>query len=290
MLVGSGCAARIEEALAPRLPGLTRQGPGRWTFAAPGPAVQDAEAALHRDFFVLEAGLCGRRQVDHAESLLLRNAGLPAPAKIVLPPGCLPPCLRAEVLASEALDESIADVTASFLTAAEQLRQDVKPRGECDPSPRAGPEDEAVLGPLGARCEEAGWPVRERPGGRLAVHLGDEGDGRWAGLEAGPGGAPTLAVELPGAERPSGTVRKAAALLLLAAGGQVRLVRPAVAPAAAGWTPRLEVPFARVPGSPALHAALEALAVACRLYAAEVEALGDERIASHYLELRCRRE
>jgi hypothetical protein len=132
------------------------------------------------------------------------------------------------------------------------------------------------LDEMAAVIEEAGWTTYRRDD-RLAVPV----DGYTAEAAPDSDGFSVFTMQVCQGRHRSRGSRKAAALLLLRAGGAVRMASGFLAGERAGF-------MARVPpaaGSDGIGDALAALTHCARYYAKEVSALGDERAAAAYLAL-----
>ena len=136
-------------------------------------------------------------------------------------------------------------------------------------------------------CKEAGWPLTERAGNRVAVEL--DVPGCFCQALVQPRGRKGLHVGVQLACAPSSDAasRHAVNVLLLHACHFVRMARATArtgdGATAYGW----EVSLDRVAGVREVEHALAALSVACRLSACEVSLFQqDESLARRYLMLR----
>jgi len=256
-----------------------------WRLALPGAGARHAEGVLRDGFFMLRTPAHGPVSKGGAWDLLVRNATLRGLTKIVYPPTTEHPWILAELPLVGDDQEEIAVTVSTFMAAfAEEGDGGRVPAARASlPSGRAGGGAEREA--LRLRCEESGWPVAEHGPDCLTVDLGRDGGGCRALAAVLPDGTCRLCADLPWWEERRDAVRQAIGLLLLRAGGHVRVVRPCVAGENGGGGPRFEVCLHRVPPASLVDAALAALAVACRLYAAEVKALADADIAHLYLAL-----
>jgi len=134
-------------------------------------------------------------------------------------------------------------------------------------------------------CREAGWGGRERSQGSVVVDLETGGEFYQATLTESPSAGLHAWVELArcGISRSS---RAALGVLLLTAGGLVRMARPAVDENLEPASTRFEVRLPPTSGSSELDHGLSALSIACRLCGSEARALQDEALARQYLAVR----
>lgn len=119
-----------------------------------------------------------------------------------------------------------------------------------------------------ARLVEAGWPTEVRADGSLALDLGVPDAFIQAEIELRRG-EQLCTASLAAPQSVSAAGREAMAMLLLRAGGAVRLARPVLP--RSDDAPRFEVVLTADPDVGELAHALAALAVACRLFAREIE-------------------
>ena len=218
-----------------------------------------------------------------AVDLLERNARLSGGARVVLHPDLEAPQVRVELPLDDEVDLVGRIREASAGLAAARWRT-----VEEGVDPAAGPvvaDDD-----LAERCRETGWEVASREPGRLAVALDVPGTLQHAVVERRGDGSVAVAVPVldPSTVEPQPAAeacRTASALLLLAAGGVVRMVRAAATTRDGTLHAWLEVVFATRPRAVELAHAFAALSVAYRLVGREVAVLwGDETVARTYLE------
>ena len=282
-----------------------------WQFSLSNGRPLQVSARLRGDWLLLSTLACtasgSREDPDEGpaepERMLGLNRLIDGPAKLVLPAGSTRPELRADLLVDDAslaaqLDGGLNGETLQRLAeACLGLKQGAEliasggPRDE-EPDPEEGKLDEASAGgAVGAEeelldlCDRAGWEGKSGRDGRLSVPLPTADGLLQARLTRTSRGIRTrVALVEPGTLGEAG--HRAVALLLLAVGAGVRLVR-----GAGGWRKPGELAtWAGVESWSAfraegLEASLSALTVACELCGREVEALADARLAARYLDL-----
>jgi hypothetical protein len=209
--------------------------------------------------------------------LLLRGQGaLQANCRYALPPCGGLPCGGLQVVGEVAADGG-ADLAERCREMVEGL---VAARAE-RPAPHrltagAVPERAREL------VAEVGWPVHERPDGRLAGTLPGV-DGAWSAELAGEPGGLRASVEIASMRSAGDATRLALGEMLLAAGHVVRFARAGIEEDGESCAVRFETRLPPDATPPELRHALAALAAACGACAGEVRALQDEALAKEYL-------
>lgn len=132
---------------------------------------------------------------------------------------------------------------------------------------------------LARLCEEAGWKATPRGDAACVVELECPGAFHQATVAAHGAGVRAF-VSLPKCDE-----SVAIHLLLLTAGGAVRMARPTIESSEGRVNAAFEVSFPTVPAAAHLAHALAALSVACRLCAEELRALQDPDVAREFLAL-----
>jgi len=233
---------------------LAREALADWPFAV----------RSHLDGAWLELSCEPVQSVAPGSALLQRNGELAGGVKFVLArTGPAPQVqLRAEVPLDIAPPEArrhIARAHAGFCAAL-----------AIDPTPAITASDSAgeAAVDLDARLREVGWPAEVRPDGSLSVDLDVPEEFLAAEIET-RAGETRCAVSLAAPESLDTTAWHATAMLLLRAGAVIRLARPVLSQP--GGAPRFEVALGGDPSPKELDHALAALAVACRLFAREVD-------------------
>jgi hypothetical protein len=262
-------------------------------------------ARLEGDWLLMKARLAFGSRLSGAIdpwSLLQANADLPGSVKFVVLPADPGLHARAElpVAAGVDLGQRLAQACAGFKQAAAVHARLIKKSGDEAAGSSRGRESvhrqvhagrcESEHIDLPGLCEEAGWNSTERPDGTNVVVLDLPDDFAPAQVEVGSCGTLRVATEIPpSGGTPPPRCRRALGVLLLRAGGVLRLARAAaqLSPPGAEASPavRFEVVFDSLPRATELAHALAALSVACRLYRREAMLLReDERLATAYLQ------
>ncbi len=242
--------------------------------------------ALDGGWLALEAPLADEPlpRGGYEPGLLAWNGLLTGGARFVL--GTAPSTVRvaADIVLEPDVDVlgRVAEAREGIVAALALLRG--KDAGQASLPPDAVAD---ATGDLLRLCRESGWPARERDGERLAIDLDVPDAVHQAVIERRADGAvvaaaPVLDATMAVLAAPSARGARALAVLLLRAGGLLRIVRAAAPPddvAAA----RFEV-VQRRPSVPELAHSFAALSLACRLAAAEAAALWhDDALARAYL-------
>jgi len=258
---------------------IERSAPDTWTLMLAGTLAR----ARHEDGW-LDLTACADRVPPAINSMsstsstggfgpLERNAALVAGIRLVAADASSGVALRADVPLDPALD--VPDRVGAALAAL------ASPAGRPVPTLR-GQLPAALL----AECHATTWPVEARGDHELTIDLGVSGLVERAVLAARADGTVTVAVPLlerGGPAPASDTIRTAVVHLLMRLAGVVRVVRAAADPGDPSSL-RFEVIGVTATTTEIDHAC-GALAVACRLAAAEVTALhSDEAVARLYLQ------
>ena len=271
---------RIPLVLAKIVDAVEPLGHAHWSFTLGNGAAIPGRARVEDGWLMLETERHHTPPTRSAWATLTSNAGLDGGARFALASRGIGLVVRADIALDPEVDveRRIIEASAGLTTAARGVLCASAPPTEVI---EASPD-------LASRCRDTGWPVAPRGTRELTVDLGVPGAFCQAVVSARADGtiatvAPLLesAVESP----PSEVGRRAVALLLLRLGGVVRLVRAAAAPDDPASL-CLEVVHTH-PTTVELAHAFAALAVACRLAAAEAVALyHDEAVARLYLQHR----
>jgi hypothetical protein len=234
-------------------------------------------------------------------SLLRANADLSGAVKFVILPADPGLFARAELPVAAGVDlglrvvqacagfKQAAAIHAGLVKKADDGAADTTQERKAESREVSGARRERKQIDLRGLCEEAGWISTERPDGTNVVALDLPDDFAPAQVEVDPCGALRVATEIPPCGgTPSPRCRQALGVLLLRAGGALRLARAAaqVSAQCEDGPPgaRFEVVFDTPPCATELGHAFAALSVACRLYRREAGLLrDDERIAGAYL-------
>lgn len=220
-----------------------------------------------------------------AAQLLGWNAILPVWVKFALSEdGC--PLARAE-LPIDALAGGAAMIREAwqgFRAAHSLLCDHGDYRAPTRPDPLPAPAQTVLL----SLCEEAGWNAMPRADNAVAVELECRGAFRQASFAPCASGLRAAIQFTASGGGVETEVAEAVTRFLLAAAGEVRMVRPAVASIAGKAVPRFEFLFSTMPSAALLAHAFSALSTASRLAAEEVRALQNTHVAREYLALRGR--
>jgi hypothetical protein len=135
-------------------------------------------------------------------------------------------------------------------------------------------------------CAETGWHTAVADGSGLRVDIPTRHGTTVARLESSSNAGLHFVIDLVDVAGRPDVCRRAAAALLLAVSGSVRLVKGAIVERGAGHITTLMSPLVTAREAE-IDDALSALSVACEGTVREVEALMDERLASEYLALSC---
>ena len=264
-MMKSRYVSAVDAALA-TVPGMVEQtAPGRYRVALAGVCVT---AWVDDSWLVMQSPALGETS---AAAMLARNSMLPALVKFALD-GSGNPMICAQI--------PIADLTGSAPLI----------RSTCEGIATAAADSPAPIGipvtppDLQGLCAEARWDFTTRSDGSLAVELECHGAFAQASLRAHGEGV-HLSVELADCLPCSPESESAIALLLLIAGGAVRLARPVLEQGGEMRTPRFEAVFSTIPSAAELSHALCALSVAFAACSEEVRVLWDPNVASEYLAL-----
>jgi hypothetical protein len=203
--------------------------------------------------------------------LLERNAHLPPSVKVVRTPDGRTSRLRAELLIGPSLLWRLPELWPDPATVSEAAEDAPDP----DPTCWIALVRECLL--------TAGWPVTERGSERFAVGLGPaRGLPLTALVEPADGLGVRMALGL-GAAAAAAVTREAVARFLVLGSADLPPVRPVTGSHGTAHAPRLEVVFGWGATAEELEHGIEALALAGRLIAPAVRALGAERVAREYL-------
>lgn len=282
----------ITTALAGSVSSLKEVDTGRWHFALVNGAVLRGSAAMDEAWLTLEADLPEAGRPLNLWRMLGRNAQAGGGAKFIYVPDRAV-ARRGEVrLRAEIPLDAGAALAERIRLACQGCKQahEARPRpgraAEVDAATSA-PADDAPAGEdLGELCSQAGWEHRQRASGRVSVALPVGTESYHAILDRTPAGALRAAVELGTVAKPSRPTRQALGLLLLTAGGLVRMVRPAAETEGSAARLSFEMVFDLPPSAGELSHALAALSVACRLCGREARVLEDQAVAAEYLSVR----
>lgn len=280
-----GCQARVREA-----------GFGFWRVDMPALAAATAAggimtARMEADWLLFDGhlGNIDGSPVDRDEvlrRLLAANGQLAAGAKFALVAASSNVRLRAELpLGPEVeLPSRIESVWAGLQAgwALWHRTGDILVRGDGGNGSWAGSrgtaECDESYNSIRDACGGTGWPLHERPDGRLLVDLEVPADAHvQAEVSAAADGGVWVRADIAAAEQAvSPTCATAIAILLLRLSGVVRLARATVG--------RLEVMLPAAPQSSEIARALSALSVASRLVESEARLLSaDDALARAYL-------
>jgi hypothetical protein len=285
----SGRAERREalggllERAAPR---VKSSGPESWRLSLANGSRLSAEARLEGPWLSLEAPLRSRRRARDPRELLGANARLEGGVRFSLPGGGRSVSLRADLplSPSEGLEARLRAGLRGLLEGAAFWRFRKRGTGEALP---AEPQDSDECGPgLADLCEEAGWGSRGLEGGARRVDLDSQRGVYHADIRAVAGGGASAAAELARLPSPGPSSRLAVAVLLLAAGGAVRLARPALRESVEETVAVAEVSLIPPLRAEALDRALGALSTLGWLCGPELAALAAPALADAYLEAR----
>jgi hypothetical protein len=193
------------------------------------------------------------------------------------------PYLRADVWV-----ERVADVEAWTRATRADFADAVRLLVDSGERPRARAVEPVAVGDVERACAEIGWRVAAADEAGLRVEI-DTRHGNYVARFESPGrsertgptpSSPRFVVDLLELSGRPEVCRRAAAALLMAVSGSVRLVKGAIA----DWGAALMVGLDAA-SQPDTDEALSALSVACEAAGREVQALMDERLASEYLAL-----
>lgn len=269
----------VPSALARIATAVERLGHQHWSLTLGNDPAVAARARVEDGWLGLAAERHHPPPTRGAWAILEWNRGLEGGARFALAPLAPGLLVRADIALDPEVDveRRILEACAGFTTAArggEHLAS-TTPAEIVDASPE-----------LWCQCRDTTWPIEARGTRELTVDLGVPGAFHQAVVTARADGTVAAVVPLlESAEEslPSEVGRRAVALLLARLGGIVRLARAAAAPAQPASL-RFEVVQTR-PATIELAHTFAALAVACRLAAAEATALyHDEAVARLYLQ------
>jgi hypothetical protein len=258
---------------------LTPLGNSSWRFNLLNGAPHVVTAKTDYEWLLLESDCSGQAQRPELFwDALVRNASLAGLAKLVLAQDGSPQ-LRAElpVLEGVNLATRIYETCSGF--EAEWWHKDDHsfPTGSL-----AGDAEPVDLKRL---CAEAGWPIAERGGRKLAVELEVQGGFSQALLIPMEHGV-RISCEVAAFDAIPEECRQAVGGLLLAASGLVRMGRASINVNGTPPVAQFEVVFGTAPSPLEISSALESLSVGCSLCGEEVKALQVPAIAERYLALR----
>ena|SRR2546425_3574053 len=219
-------------------------------------------------------------------TLLGWNGTLPGGVRFAVVPGARFADLQTETAVDREtnLTARVAEACAGFHVAWAKVHGDRDAQTEALTICSA-PVSEATCD-LPSLCREAEWPFSERPDGRVAVELDAPREPAVATLTQRQGEGVRVSVELVLADALTQPCRQTLGLVLLTAGGVVRMIRAVVEQNEDRPVVRFEVNFSSAPTATELAHALSALSVAVRLCGREVQVLQhDEGVAKEYLAL-----
>lgn len=281
---GSLRRQRLLAALARRVEAVEARPSGDWRIALRNGRPFGATVRLDDGWVEIEAEL-GAAPAARFARLLELNHTLPPGVKLVLSAQTRRVVVRAEAPlevvceAQHALEPQIAQA-CDRVEAAVNLACCAAREGGTGPAEGAGiaPASWGVTEAV-ALCAEAGWECAERTPGRWVVSLGAGGEATLSSA----GDAVRAQVDLGRWEGGGDeVVERAAAGLLLAASGVVRLARAAVTGGRENPRATLEVLVEPAASPSDLGHALSALDLAARTVAAEWRLVHDARVARHY--------
>jgi hypothetical protein len=243
-------------------------------------------ARLADSFLLFDAPAPAVCALAHAPLWLRWNLSLPGNAKIVLAPSPWCVRLRAEIVVDEDADlEARLGESLRGLQAACQLLAQVGPGAEAVPPPDSSVGSLASSPRLFALLRELGRTFTERSAQVASVDLPVRGGSCRVLLEEDAGGL-RVAAEFLRIPSPDGQCPLAVAVLLLSAGGALRLARSFAAHAGDELACGFEVRFDGETTAAELEHGLEALAVAAWTCKEEAPCLLDHAAAESYLALR----
>lgn len=267
---------------------------GRWEFAVVNGKSLPMTARLSEEWLTFDAPVGDRLASRDLWRLLLLNGALGGPCKFVLMRDRSAVHLRADLPLQDGEDDVFETGPGNYsidATALSEVCSQFKVafrgfKGE-EMVPRALPQIDSAgrehwSEALRQRCTEANWPFIERSPGALTIELDVRGCFYQAIVQQRGLGA-HVSVELSSYEGLAGRNRQALSVLMLSAGGQVKLARPAVEEQANRIAARFEVFFASIPRVTELTHALSALSLASELCGREAKAIQDDTVARHYL-------
>jgi hypothetical protein len=223
---------------------------------------------------------------DELWTLLEWNGTLPGGVRFAVLPGARIVHLQAEIPTDHEaiLSARVVEACAGFHAAWAKVHGNKEEQAETLNTCFAPTPDKTC--DLPSLCREAEWPFIERSDGRVTVALDVPHETFSATLTRRRDESVRLSVELVQAETLPYPCRQALGLMLLTAGGVVRMARPVFEQSADGPVVRFEVKFASPPTATEFAHALSALSVAVRLCGREIQVLRqDEKIAKEYLTL-----
>lgn len=277
--MNQACNEAIRAALAIVTSELTPAGNSGWRFTNPIGVPHVVAANTDSDWLLFDADCPGEAWgPEYFWDALVRNGSLNGLAKLVLTgDGSLR--LRAEIPIVEDADLTtrVRETCGGFETG-RSLKAELS-------SPADSPAGEAEPIDLKRLCSEAGWPLAERGGRRLAVELEVPGGFSQALLIPEKQGV-RISCEVATLDAITEECRQAVGGFLLAACGLVRMARASVNANGTPPVARFEVVFATAPSPMEISSALESLSVGCSLCGEEIKTLQVPAIAERYLALR----
>lgn len=275
---------------------LAPAGSPRALLASRAAACPAIGARLDAEWLTLVAPLPDGMRDRSPWRLLARNPGLPAAVRITLAIGERVPCFRADIPVLTDEPECDAMLTQRTLEACDALAVAM---GSCagesqksypvSRSARSETPGDDALASLASLCTTSGWPFTVPRAGDITIGLEVPHRFVQATLSPDPAGGVRLKADLLRQLSPSGRSGDAVAVFLLSASDVTRLVRPSAVPNEDGVDIRLDVSWPGLSCAAELAIGLEALSVASRVVAGEVEALCENSFASEYLRT-CERE
>lgn len=208
-------------------------------------------------------------------SALHLNAHLGGSLRVARACGSSRPHLRRDVWTEHV--EDLAEWTRSTGAAfADVVHQVARAREHAVAQPSESP---LTIADVERACAEAGWRAVVNDAS-LRVEIGTRHGVYGARFESSPSAGQRFVVDLVELSGCPEVSRRAAAALLMAVSGSVRLVKGAIGDRGAAL-----IAASAVASRPVVDEQLSALSVACEIAGREVQALMDERLASEYLAL-----
>ncbi len=287
LLLSSPVCSGVAAALRRSSPFIRELAEGQWDLVLPGLAPSPVTARLADSFLLFDVSAPAALELAHALRWLRWNSSLSGNAKIVLAANPWRVRLRAELALDDDADLG-ARVSVSLLglqAACRLLSQDDAGVEAAQPSRDSSARPSASSPRVFSLLRELGRNFTERSAQIASVDLPGRGGSSRVLLEESSAGlrASTDFVSIPS---PDGQCPLAVAVLLLSAGGALRLARPFAAHAGDELACGFEVRFDGETTAAELEHGLEALAVAAWTCKEEALCLLDHAAAESYLALR----
>lgn len=268
----------VSQSLRQAIPDLAIKGPESWQVFLRDDAFP-VSVALATDFLCFDAPAPAEFALPDSLQWLEWNAALAGNAKFVLRFDPWRLHLRAEIALTDETNLSavIGGSLHGITDAASRLS------GE-PPIPRAAVEPATRVDVL-SLLRETGWTYRDRPEGAASVEIVTRGDSAKVLIEPDANGL-RAAMELACVASQPASCAQALALLLLSAGGALRLARPYAQRGGDECRYGFEVRLGAGCSAQELERALDALAVAAWMCRQEVQCLLDNSMADTYLAIR----